>query len=180
MKKITITWDGPYSLEQLESGYKHLDSYGGLYQIYGTHPVYGSNVLLYIGKAVSQSFSKRIKQEEHWWDNPDSYNIQVYTGRLFNKVQKKAQEKSDWIDDISLAEQLLINTHMPAHNSSNINSISRKEDILEKISKVRVINWHYYRDLMPEVSGDILLDETNIYNDDDILEFTNITTLKTK
>ena len=180
MKKIQITWDGPYSLEEIENGvddngFDDLNSYGGLYQIYGTHPVYGSNVLLYIGKAVSQSFSKRITQEKHWWNNPDRYNIQVYTGRLFGK------KNDNWIDDISLAEQLLINTHIPAHNSSNINSISRKQEMLEKISKVRVINWHYYRDLMPEVSGDILLDETNVYSDDDILEFTDeLTRLKNK
>lgn len=165
MKKIQITWDGPYSLEQLDNGDEHLGTSIGVYQIYGKHPIYGSNVLLYIGKTVKQSFSKRIKQEEHWWDNSDMRNVQIYTGRLFSKLQEE-----HLIDDITLAEQILINTHLPAHNSSNINTISRQEEILKKIKSTRVINWHYYRDLMPEVSGDILLDENFIFDESYILE----------
>jgi len=35
----------------------------GLYQIYGHHPVYGSNVLLYIGQTYGRTFRERI--EEH-------------------------------------------------------------------------------------------------------------------
>jgi len=172
MKKIQITWDGPYTLEELKKGIEHIDKSKGVYQIYGTHPIYGSNVLLYIGKTVKQSFKKRIMQEEHWWDNSDMGNVQIYTGRLFDKEIRKKQKKEDfdWTNDISLAEQLLINTHMPAHNSSNINSISKQEETLKKIANVRVVNWHYYRDLMMEVSGDLLLDETNVFNESYILE----------
>jgi len=163
MRKIMITWDGPYSLEELENGDKHLDSSKGLYQIYGTHPIYGSNVLLYIGK-TTRSFTIRIKEEEHWWDDSNADNVQIYTGRIFDK--KLCQDKNYNLDkDIGLAEQVLINTHLPAHNSSNINTISRKEKILAEVSNIRVINWHRYRDLMPEVSGDILVDEDDIYAD---------------
>ena len=176
MKKIMITWDGPYSLEEIETGEglpkneKELFKKGkGIYQIYGSHPIYGSNVLLYIGK-TTKSFEKRIRQETHWWDNADRNNVQIYTGRLFSKELSEKKDV-DWIDDISLAEQLLINTHMPAHNSSNINTLSRQEKTLKKLANVRVINWHYYRDLMPEVSGDILLDETDVYSDSYILSY---------
>jgi hypothetical protein len=42
---IHIEWEGPYSLNQL-------DTLKDLYQIYGHHSVYGSNVLLYIGQRM--------------------------------------------------------------------------------------------------------------------------------
>ena len=164
MRKIMLTWDGPYCLDDIEKEIEHLGKSGGIYQIYGVHPIYGSNVLLYIGKAVQQTFSKRIKQESHWWDDSDADNVQIYTGRIFDK--ELYQDKNYNLDkDIGLAEQVLINTHLPAHNSSNINTISRKEKILAEVSNIRVINWHRYRDLMPEVSGDILVDEDDVYAD---------------
>jgi len=37
-----------------------------LYQIYGTHQIFRSNTLLYIGKSGEQLFSKRIKQHNKW------------------------------------------------------------------------------------------------------------------
>ena len=42
---IHTEWEGPYSLNQLDT-LKDLRKDRGLYQIYGHHPVYGSNVLL--------------------------------------------------------------------------------------------------------------------------------------
>jgi hypothetical protein len=45
---IHIEWEGPYSLNQLDT-LKDLRKDHVLYQIYGHHPVYGSNVLLYTG-----------------------------------------------------------------------------------------------------------------------------------
>ena len=36
----------------------------GLYQIYGQHPAYGENALLYIGKAEDNKFSTRLN--ERW------------------------------------------------------------------------------------------------------------------
>jgi hypothetical protein len=59
---IHIEWDGPYSLDQLDS-LKDLRKDHGLYQIYGHHPIYGSNVLLYIGQTYGRTFGERI--EEH-------------------------------------------------------------------------------------------------------------------
>lgn len=46
---IHIDWDGPYTLDQLKD---LMDSKTekGIYQVYGFHPVYGKDVLLYIGK----------------------------------------------------------------------------------------------------------------------------------
>ncbi|TQP76852.1 hypothetical protein FLL89_19800, partial [Vibrio cholerae] len=62
--QIHIQWDGPFSLEQIKLMNTRTDY--GLYQVYGTHTVYGSNVLLYIGQATYQTFGTRILQHSKW------------------------------------------------------------------------------------------------------------------
>ncbi|MCD6365532.1 MAG: hypothetical protein J7M14_06615 [Planctomycetes bacterium] len=166
MEKIYLTWDGPYFLKDLKEDETLNDerhSYG-IYQIYGAHPVYGSNVLLYIGKADRQTFSKRILQE-YWTFNSDSKNIEIYIGKLFAKNQPSNDE---WGNLISHAEKLLIYTHSPAQNSANINTLSKDHQILSEIRNVRVINYDNYRDLMPEVSGDIYIDSLDWYDNSKI------------
>jgi hypothetical protein len=56
---IQIHWEGPYKLTELSTLMNTTTDYG-IYQIYGKHPVYGSDVLLYIGKADYQTLGKRI------------------------------------------------------------------------------------------------------------------------
>ena len=154
--EIFIEWKGPYTLEGLRELDKKVASTNfGVYQIYGTHPVYGSHVLLYIGKAVNQTFAARISQEG-WSFNSDKEQVQIYIGRLFDKQQPSDET---WNDLISKAEQLLIYSHWPAGNSSNINSISRKKEEIEKIKNIRVYNFDQHRNLMPEVSGRLWVEE---------------------
>jgi hypothetical protein len=61
-KHIHIYWEGLFTLDQLTEIQDNTRDYG-VYQIYGGHPVYGSNVLLYIGKADRQTFGTRVSQE---------------------------------------------------------------------------------------------------------------------
>jgi len=140
---IHIDWDGPFSIDDL-GGLKDEGVDYGVYQIYGGHPVYGSNVLLYIGKAVDQTFGKRISQEG-WEDNRDSGNIEIYVGRLSGN---KTPESGKWDLEISLAESLLIYSHKPAFNAQCIKSAPTKG-----LENVHVFNWVAHRDLMAEVSG---------------------------
>ncbi|MCF6293032.1 MAG: hypothetical protein L3J04_06525 [Robiginitomaculum sp.] len=159
---IHLEWYGPYLLSGLsEVGNEEYDY--GVYQVYGTHPVYGSNVLLYIGKASQQTFGVRI-QQEGWKGNQDEENIQIYVGRFSGK--KKPSDKK-WDQEITLAEQLLIHAHKPALNSQHIKSIRNP-----KLDDVHVLNWYSYRDLMPEVSGmrwkpKDEIDDHGYYNNDD-------------
>lgn len=153
---IFIEWKGPYTLKGIND-LKNEDKDYGVYQIYGTHPVYGSHVLLYIGKAAEQTFGQRINQEG-WYFNSDKEQVQIYIGRLFGKNQPKEDE---WNHLIALAEQLLIFSHWPAGNSSNINSISRKQEMLDKFKNVRIYNYDHYRNLMPEVSGKMYIEEVD-------------------
>jgi len=172
-KKIRIEWEGSYSLEDI--GYnKNEDSYSitkntflndgnidyGIYQVYGSHPVYGTDVLLYIGKAQKQTFAKRLSQEA-WEYNEDFQNIKFYIGRLFDEKQVSNEE---WDEMIDKAEQMLIYAHSPAKNSSNILNISRNDERLKELENIRVLNYDSYRSLMPEVSGEIFIKEFKKYN----------------
>lgn len=147
-KQIHIDWEGPFSYEQLKTLNRNTDF--GVYQVYGCHPVYGSGVLLYIGKAARQTFSTRLDQE--WWGllNRDSGNVQVYVGR-FSGIDKpspnKQKDLDNWDKLIDLAEKLLIFAHHPASNSSNLNSLP------EDVKQIHIFNWGQFRDLMAEVSG---------------------------
>ncbi len=143
MKLIHIEWTGPYTLENITDLMNEEMDYG-IYQVYGKHPVYGSNVLLYIGKADLQTIGKRISQE-NWWNTNDSNRLLIYAGRL---VGEQTPEEIDWSIEIDLAEKLLIYVHKPAYNSKNLTNIPH-----HALQDIHILNWGSYRDLLPEVSG---------------------------
>jgi len=143
MKYIHIYWEGPFKLEHLSELQDNSRDYG-IYQIYGGHPVYGSMVLLYIGKADQQTFGVRIAQE-NWFVNRNAGELKIYVGRLAGQHQPDA---NTWSKEIALAEKLLIYSHTPACNIQFINATSDEE-----LEEVHVLNWGSYCSLMAEVSG---------------------------
>ncbi|MCM3709184.1 hypothetical protein [Sporosarcina luteola] len=143
VRLIHIEWEGPYSLQSLTDLMNEEMDYG-IYQVYGRHPVYGSDVLLYIGKADLQTIGKRISQEG-WWNTNDSGRLLIYAGRL---AGVQTPEEIDWSIEIDLAEKLLICVHKPAYNSKNLFNIPD-----EALQNVHILNWGSHRDLLPEVSG---------------------------
>jgi len=143
---IHINWSGTHSLKDVESLNGPEDF--GVYQVYGNHPVYGSGVLLYIGRAVKQTFKTRFAQPDHvgtWQNNPDAGRVEVYVGRLWGL---KTPDDETWNRHIILAERLLIYVHEPAKNAQK--ELKRLEPDLRP---VHILNWHCHRDLLPEVSG---------------------------
>lgn len=143
-KIIHIEWEGPFSFDDLIKLDDKKSDYG-VYQIYGSHSIYGSDVLLYIGKAESQTFFKRLSPEKKYWE--DNLNqIKIYVGRL---AGTKTPNNDEWAKQIVLAEKLLIYSHAPAYNSSNIDSIPDKD-----LRDIHILNWYEHRNLLPEVSGD--------------------------
>lgn len=140
--EIHIGWAGPYTLANIGQLNRPHDY--GVYQIYGNHPVYGSDKLLYIGKASSQTFGVRIKQQP-WQFNPDGERINFYIGRLSGS---NTPNDDEWDRQIDSAERLLIYAHGPAYNSAGLNSLPESQ-----VRNVHVFNWDTYRDLLPEVSG---------------------------
>lgn len=162
-KEIYIEWDGPYSYQDIASGKEEKKGYNiplnakGLYQIYGAHPIYGDNVLLYIGKTEnSGGFRSRLKERGAIVDNADHRNVQIYLGRIFYDGNTSENEKQ-LSEDIDRAESLLIHYHRPAHNSSNINTLKYAEETY------MVINTGNYRSLSNAVSTVAFTKERKIY-----------------
>ncbi|MBB6732695.1 hypothetical protein [Cohnella zeiphila] len=141
--RVDLDWDGPYKLSQLASISDVSKDYG-IYQIYGHHPIYGPNVLLYVGLASRQTFGTRIAQEG-WEQNKDSKNVEVYVGRLCGASTPSDDE---WDRLIKLTEKLLIFSHTPAANQSNIGSIP-----FAALEELHIFNWGNHRSLSAEVSG---------------------------
>lgn len=141
---IHVFWEGPFGLNDLDRlGSESRDF--GVYQIYGHHPLYGDNVLLYIGLAQLQTFQARINQEKWWKEQPDTERIEIYVGRL---AGRNSISTDTWNTLIEQAEKLLIHAHQPVYNIQNKNSIP-ESDVLNN----HIFNWQSYRDLFPEVSG---------------------------
>ena len=163
---IHVFWEGPFNINELERINDENKDYG-VYQIYGHHPLYGNNVLLYIGQAQQQTFGKRIPQE-NWQNLSDPDNAQVYVGRLAGK-NKISSDK--WNTLIEQTEKLLIYAHQPAFNTQSTKSLP-EADVMEN----KIYNWHSHRDLFPEVSGrrftsrfDHIVEE-HIYDDSRVLD----------
>lgn len=136
---IHINWDGPFSVNQALK-LKSSEDFG-LYQYYGDHPVYGSGVLLYIGKASKQTFGDRLVQ--HNWHNWIPSETEIYIGRICCDTQI---ENNEWECMIDISERIQIYSHSPAFNTSNLNKIGH--DNID----VRVFNWGRRKSLLPEVS----------------------------
>jgi hypothetical protein len=140
---IHIDWEGPFTMKEVQRLKAASDR--GLYQVYGHHAAYGSDVLLYIGKAARDAFGERIPRETWWADNRDAGQIKFYVGRLHGV---RVPRKTDWERLIDRAERLLIFAHSPANNTQK--GIARADRDLHQI---HVFNYGHHRDLLPEVSG---------------------------
>ena len=149
MPIIHLQWDGPFTLEQTLKMNNDYDY--GVYQVYGSHPIYGSDVILYIGRARDQTFSSRIGQEE-WRYNQDAQNVRYYVGRLAGEQTPEDDELGHQID---MVEALLIHSHWPAGNAQYIKSLGANATDL---THIHILNWGHRRDLLSEVSGLMMTD----------------------
>lgn len=143
--QFNVQWEGPLSYENAEK-LKNLSIDYGVYQIYGAHPVYGSNVLLYIGKANQHTFGEHLGREACNFHNQDSGQVTIYVGRLSG--YKVPISNVAWSEQIALVERLLIYSHWPAGNTLGLN-----DAFDENLYDIHVLNWGKYRNLLPEISG---------------------------
>lgn len=117
----------------------------GIYQIYGDHPIYGRDILLYIGKAQEQTFAQRLSQH----DDFEETNLRItklYIGMFLNMDDNNYV---NWGDSIDEAEKILIKAHCPAYNSSMIKGIITDDSL----SNIVIFNWGDFGQLLPEISG---------------------------
>jgi hypothetical protein len=140
---LHLEWRGPFTFQEAQS-FTNAQSDYGVYQVHGSHPVYGDNVLLYIGKADKQTFGIRLGQEgwEGWQQNNGAVTVRL--GRLHGSETPSFSEWSIWIDR---AEALLIRAHRPAHNASRL--FKTPQDA----QNIHLLNWGERGVLLPEVSG---------------------------
>lgn len=124
---INISWEGPFSIEEILEGtidnqkFDVKSSDIGLYQIYGSHPLYGSDVLVYIGRTQNRNgFKSRLKNRWVIDNGNDSNNVKIYLGTIFSDFKQYTNEEINTC--IKKAEILMINALKPAFNSSNIQS----------------------------------------------------------
>ncbi len=67
-REIFLDWEGPFTTDELEDLNDPRIDYG-LYQVYGTHPLYGEEVLLYLGATGGgRTFGTRIAEEQTYWE----------------------------------------------------------------------------------------------------------------
>lgn len=142
MSIIHIDWKGPYTYEELIN-FSNTDDIG-VYQVYGSHVIYGSNVLLYIGMTVEQSFHKRLIQEG--WNIGD--NCSNYRFRLGYLKKDRSRLSAQKNNDIQLAEKLMIFSIRPALNTSN--TVCIDDEIFKNL---HIINWNELGDIPAEISG---------------------------
>ena len=122
---IEIEWEGPLPMKYVETKLNRAWDCG-VYQIYGTHTIFGPDSLLYIGKA-RDCFAERIPAHIEWTDW-ESRPVRVYVGRLGGgKGTEDMGDKSrwgEWTTMINAAEKLLIYYTSPPYNSSGIRNLS--------------------------------------------------------
>ncbi len=110
-----IEWENPISMKEAQNV-----SGPGLYQIYGNSPIYGKNVLLYIGKSegIGERFGQHLNDIFAYQTNP--------TVRI-GKYPPKSEYSPTMM---GIAEAILICSLKPSFNSQEIQNITnmlRKE-----------------------------------------------------
>jgi len=119
MEEITITWHGPYKLQNIER-YDIVNEIG----IYAIYRVFGNNeTLLYIGK-TERSFLNRINEHTKEWLHLYRGQLYVRFGVLSFEPGKKFSSKK--LNDV---ESLLITYCKPPENTSNYKYYSGRENI---------------------------------------------------
>jgi hypothetical protein len=151
VKIINICWEKiDYDQVQIQKLTSKKDF--GIYQIYGYHPAYKEDSLLYIGKA--SSFSSRLSERFEFLESC-SIPRTIRLGRITNSAQEDdicnwSFENRDSIVDI--AEKILIKAHAPAFNKQD-NTGLFEPDVNEFGGQHYVIlNWDEFGSLLPEVS----------------------------
>lgn len=139
-----IDWIGPVSNDKFEE-------YGDsccLYKIYGTHPIYGRNVLIYLGMTKS-NIANRISQHKDWIDL-ESDDVTFYFGSISELKEKTKIAISKNNEAVRNIEELLIMANQPAYNNYSKKYI--------KNNNIRIFNSGKFGSLLPESS-------TLYYND---------------
>jgi hypothetical protein len=153
-KLYEVFWDGPYGCDK-ENACEE-DPGNVLYQLYGSHHLYGRDVLLYIGRTERTPFKRILEHEEGIQDEYDKMTVRYGSIREFDGCKNWENNKKPYraAEDkvIDKVEALLIYANQPAYNSRNKAGA--------KIAKgIRIFNSGKLGHLLPEVSYKYFLGE---------------------
>jgi hypothetical protein len=145
-KIYEIAWDGPFEWRE---GLKHCKTHHVLYQLYGSHPLYGPDVLLYLG-ASHRDIKRRLKTHEKEWIHEEWGDIRIRLGSVREFKTWNAQNaKKGWIKHnravIEPIEGLLIYANQPAYNERNKSDAAGAQGI-------RIFNTGKLGSILPEIS----------------------------
>ncbi|MGR2934482.1 hypothetical protein ABMY10_22450 [Vibrio vulnificus] len=153
--EVDVFWEGPFDVtyDREERQYslagnvpKDVLEAHGFYQIYGDHPVYGKDVLLYIGETKPSKVGRRgfgQRMQEH------------FSGRFWYHSGLKVRFGRGYIDDVEVVERqqilavesLLISSNMPALNREHL-------DQSNQFSKNYIVrNWDFKGSIVAECTG---------------------------
>jgi len=146
-----VYWDGPFEWAKRDS---LRNSAHVLYAIYGTHPVYGQNVLLYIGMTES-TVADRLAQHTWLRDEYDGITIKIASIGIHLSIESwwqawEEMSESDVyprpnLETIRAVEALLIYAHQPAYNTMGKGSLSIAKPL-------RIFNTGKCGSLLPDIS----------------------------
>lgn len=142
-KIINIIWEGPLTLKEAYGKKKKSDK--GVYQVYGDHPVYGLDVLLYIGETAG-TFGERLENHEQKFSNWEQ-KIEIYLGYIDRRIKNGNALRSL----IRKAEKLLIHACWPALNCQGVGGPAQHD--LDELRDLLILNWGRFRSLPGSVSG---------------------------
>lgn len=132
-----VDWD--YSVDEIPEACRQRAAF---YCIYGAHPVYGEDVLLYIGETKSSAgkmrdVAKRIA--EHL-----AGRFQNFTNLSFTLG---VADEDLGAERVRAIESILISAHKPALNRQSIDSA------IPSAANLLIRNFGFIRSLMTELSG---------------------------
>ena len=116
MRSVRVEWEGPFPIKKT----RQING-RGLYQIYGDHFIYGSGILLYIGKTAKQTFGKRVAQQYADW-KPGTPWYQEEDDEVFVRVGRLDYRGEDFEDVLADVEAFEIFCHSPPYNGEYISS----------------------------------------------------------
>ena len=142
---IQIEWYGPFLVSDILNGDKPVFGRIGLYQIYGDHPINGSDNLLYIGH-TAKSFKARFREHYTGWIKHEFTDNQIYLGVIWgNEVDSDVE-----LLLIKESEKLLTYYSAPPYNSSLVYDMNQSNELKNK--NVMVVNLCQKHRLPYEVS----------------------------
>ena len=145
-----VCWRGPFSPEAIATLTSEQLEKFVLYSVYGAHPTYGNNVLLYIGM-TERGVIRRLAEHGYEMDLERFNDSQVYLASIGqflswdDSSEKEIFERPDR-HLVERIESLLIYAHQPYGNSRNKHSANRAAGL-------RIFNTERHASLHPEVSA---------------------------